>query len=115
VYEACGVFKAEDWGYFGPDWHLNTTDEHYIFRLLKHSAKLPANGVGKPGDIVTSKCGLVHSQGGIVVEWPKIIFTHPRAGVRYGFADREPLWQGMEKLFFDPWAAPADHQEAANV
>jgi len=111
VYEACEVFKAEEWGFFGNDWHLNTTRDFYMEKLIKYATQLPKNGVGLPGDIVLAQhsCNLakrdVSFQGGIVVDYPMIIHAHPSRGVVISSAMNDPIWMGWDKAFFNPWGA----------
>jgi cell wall-associated NlpC family hydrolase len=107
VYEACDVFKAEDYGFFGPDWHMNTSEEHYKYRLLRHAAQLPTSKTPQPGDIALVKSGegvKVFSAGGIVLQWPLLIHACPKRGIAISSADLDPLWMGWEKEFFDPFA-----------
>jgi cell wall-associated NlpC family hydrolase len=106
VYEACGVFKAEEYGFFGPDWHMNTSQEHYKYRLLRHAAQLPTSKTPQPADIALVKSGegvKVFSAGGIVLQWPLLIHACPARGVAISSADLDPLWMGWEKAFFNPF------------
>ena len=106
VYEAAGIFKAEEYGFFGKDWHMNTAEEHYKYRLVRHAAELPTVGSAQPGDIALVKCGdgvRVFSAGGIVLDWPRLIHACPARGVAISSADLDPLWMGWEKAFFDPF------------
>jgi cell wall-associated NlpC family hydrolase len=103
VFEEAGVFKEEDWGFFGRDWHCNTTEEHYMMRLLRHAAKLPTNASGQPGDIILAKVNSrIFNQSGIVAENGWIIQAYPGRGVcRTKLSD--PMWAGWEKAYFDPY------------
>lgn len=117
VFEACNVFSAEEWGFFGADWHMNTTRDFYMEKLMRHASLLPAEGQGRPGDIVLAQHRTnlerrpVSFQGGIVVGWPMIIHAHPKRGVCVSSAELDPIWMGWQKAFFDPWQARRDVQE----
>lgn len=105
VYEEAGVFSALDWGFFGPDWHCNTTTEHYMYQLLRHAAKLPTTQAGIPGDIILAKVNApIFDQSGILAPNGWVIQAYPRGRVcraRLGF---DPLWCGWEKAYFNPWS-----------
>jgi len=106
VFGACEIFQAEEYGYFGADWHQHATEEHYRYRLVRHAVALPVGGIGRPGDIALVKSGegvKVFSAGGIVVAWPKLIHACPVRGVAYTSAELDPLLVGWETRFFDPF------------
>jgi cell wall-associated NlpC family hydrolase len=108
VYEACGIFNAEDYGFFGRDWHFNTTVEHYKYRLMRHASQLPTTAFPQMGDIALTKVGKVFSQGGIVTAWPEFIHASPLSGIKRASADTDPMWMGWEKEFFDPFVKAGD-------
>jgi cell wall-associated NlpC family hydrolase len=103
VFEACGIFRAEEWGFFGKDWHLNTDEDHYRYRLVRHASELPVSDAVRPGDVALVKVGRAFSHGGIVIAWPNLICAGPIGGVKLASAELDPMWVGWEKLFFDPF------------
>lgn len=102
VFEACGIFQAEDYGFFGADWHFNTDIEHYKMRMVRHATELPLVELARPGDVALVRVGRVFSHAGIIVEWPKVIHAGPR-GVRQIDTNFDPMWMGWDKAFFNPY------------
>jgi cell wall-associated NlpC family hydrolase len=106
VYEEAGVFAAPDWGFFGRDWEKNTSQEHYMFKLLRHAAQLPTGTVGQPGDVVMARVNArIFNQSGIVAPDGWIIQAYPGRGVCRAKLDLDPMWAGWDKAYFDPWGA----------
>lgn len=102
VFEACGIFKADDYGFFGADWQFNTDTEHYKMRMVRHSVELPLSTEHKMGDVALVRVGRVFSHAGIIVAWPTVIHAGPR-GVREVNTEFDPMWMHWDKEFFDPY------------
>lgn len=109
--ENCGLKKIQhDFNLFSGDWHFHSHEDHYAARVMRFAAKLPVGAQPLPGCIALARVGKsveVNGSGGIIVQWPTVIFAHPSRGVVKRNIMRDPMWVGWPKEFFDPWRAPS--------
>ena len=106
---AIGASKREDLGVYSHDWFCNTTEERYMFALMKHAAKtLEAVACGtpaaKPGDLVLFRVARsrVFNHGAIVTVWPRAV--HAGSGkVAEADVTLNPMTSHMQMAIFDPW------------
>jgi cell wall-associated NlpC family hydrolase len=109
IYRACGLIPDEAIGVFSPDWFANTTEEKYMFRILRHAAKVGEaiaypTLAAEPGNIVLTRSwkSKVYNHGGIVTKWPMLIHAiDPK--VEEVDATSDKLWQFRTVKIFDPW------------
>jgi cell wall-associated NlpC family hydrolase len=108
VFEHCEIFNADDYGFFGRDWHFHTDVEHYKMRMVRHALELPLTTQPQPGDVALVRVGRVFSHAGIIVEWPMLIHAGPR-GVREVNGEFDPMWIHWDKCFFDPYVKETEN------
>lgn len=109
VYHACGLIPEEKIGVFGHDFGCHTSEESYIFRMLRHAAKV-AEAVSfptlaaKPGNVALTRNegSRIYNHGGIVTAWPKILHAAP-CSVGEVDACTHWLWAQRTVQIFDPW------------
>jgi cell wall-associated NlpC family hydrolase len=109
---AIGASHREDLGVYSHDWFANTTEERYMYALMKYAAKT-VEGVAfgtpaaQPGDLVLFRVARsrVFNHGAIVTNWPKAIHA---AGAKVSETDvtQNPLTTHMEMAIFNPWEKP---------
>lgn len=100
VYEACGLVRGVDPGYYPADWFLHRGEERYLSQALAHAREVKAPN---PGDLALYRIGRLFAHGAIVVDWPLIIHAHIEARmVTYAEGDRGWL-HGRERRFFTLW------------
>ena len=108
VFSSSGVFTARDIPYFPQQWFLHTREELYLNYLGKYAVEyqfVPGKGMTEPqaGDIICVKSKWVHSHGAIVVKWPQVVHCFPPC-VMESSALFNPVFNGREMKFFNPWA-----------
>jgi cell wall-associated NlpC family hydrolase len=112
VYRACGLVPDEEVGIFSQDWFRNTSEEKYLFRLMRHAHKV-AEAVSYPtlnalpGNIVLTKAvnSRVYNHGGIVIKWPRVIHAVAPC-VEECDASTHRLWEHQIVTVLDPWVKP---------
>lgn len=114
TFQECGLMREEEIGVFSQDWFAHTTEEKYLFRILRHAAEV-ARGLGNrsfrtdPGNIVLSRAaGQLFTHAGIVLRWPFVIHA-AEPEVSIADASRHPLWMMQQIAAFDPWQKQAAH------
>lgn len=112
VYLASGIpyggARFPEPGELQPDWHLHSKVEWYLNEVT-HLFGQPFEAERlEPGDMILSKMGRAYCHGAIVIEWPKIIHTHPTAyKVTISDVLVDCLFAGRELKFFSPWSKNA--------
>jgi hypothetical protein len=107
----CTIEDLENIGLYSHDWFCNTTEERYLFRLMRHARKA-LEGVcrsttiaeAEPGCLVLFKAvrSPLYNHGGIVVAWPQIIHAVDPVVVESD-ATRHYLTSFTEMCVFNPW------------
>ena len=107
----CTRESLEDIGLYSHDWFCNTSEERYLFRLMRHARKA-LEGVcrgsivteAKPGCLVLFKAvrSPLYNHGGIIVAWPQIIHAVDPCVVESD-ATRHYLTSFTTMCVFDPW------------
>jgi cell wall-associated NlpC family hydrolase len=76
----CGFAEREDLGVYSHDWFCHTSNERYMFRLIRHARKTiegRCRGTveAHPGDLVLFKLpgSKLYNHGGIITRWPHMI------------------------------------------
>lgn len=109
VFRACRLVPDEEVGVFSQDWFRNTSEEKYLFRLIRHAHKV-AEAISYPtlnalpGNIVLTKSvgSRVYNHGGIVIKWPLVLHAvAPR--VEECDASTHRLWEHQIVTVLDPW------------
>jgi len=107
---ACKLAEPESVGLYGHDWFHHTTEERYLFYIMRHAA-LTIESIAyrslmiEPGCIVAMKAARskVVNHAGIVTAWPMVVHAI-YDGVAEVDASRDPMWIGMKIEIFDPFA-----------
>lgn len=108
----CGFAEREDLGVYSHDWFCNTTEDRYLFGMIRH-AKKTIEGIcrgtvdAKPGCFVLFKVAgsRLFNHGGIVIQWPWILHAvDPR--VTKSNAVTHYMTAHHEMCLFDPWEKP---------
>ena len=109
VYRHCGLIGDEEIGVFAGDWWAHTTEEKYLFRLLRHAGKVAesiayASIQAEPGNIALTRVAKskVFNHGGIILAWPRIVHAIGPA-VREVDASRDPMWAYREIIILNPF------------
>lgn len=94
---------------FSSDWFHHTSEDAYLFRVLRHAEKVTEAIAyrtldAKPGCIVLLRCAgsRVWNHGAIVTEWPLVCHAVSPA-VEEIDAARHPMWMHRQIAIFDPW------------
>jgi cell wall-associated NlpC family hydrolase len=110
VYTATGVFNLVDVENLPPAWFLNTDEEKYLMRVLRHAEEITRKVMGEidlpqPGDLMLVKTAhsKVYSHGAIIEQWPQVIHCYG-VGVHRANALRHPLLLNHPTKFFSPKA-----------
>ena len=120
TYLNCGLIPEQEIGIFSQDWWLHTPDEKYLFRIIRHAAKLaeaqcfPSLKLDAGNIILTKAAGSrVYNHGAIVTEWPMVVHALNPA-VEEVNATRHPMWTCQGIAVFDPWGSvPAVEPEGS--
>ena len=114
VYKECGLVPAEEEGVFTsdvqhPDWWAHTSEEKYMFRIIRHAHKVVeaisyATLDAKPGNIVLSRAAgsRVYNHGAVVVRWPMVIHAVDPV-VEVVDASTNWMWSFQTVAVFDPF------------
>jgi cell wall-associated NlpC family hydrolase len=106
---AIGASEREELGVYSHDWFCHTTEERYMFALMKHAKKTletvaAGSTLAQPGDLVLFRVAKsrVFNHGGIVTAWPRMIHAvMPR--VAEASATLHPMTSHMQMAIFSPW------------
>ena len=78
VYQACGIVPAIDIPSYTPQFMMHSSVERFLAIVLPHAVEVPyPTG---PGDLVLWQFGRSFSHGAIILDWPRIIHAHSKAG-----------------------------------
>ena len=108
-----GLIKDCEVEYYGHDWFHNTSQERYLYGILKYA--LPTiQGVAykslsiEPGCILATRASgsKVINHAGIVTEWPMLVHA-AYSGVAEVDATRHPMWLNAKVEAFDPFLKAA--------
>ncbi len=107
----CTRESLEDIGLYTHDWFCNTSEERYLFRLMRHARKAlegvcrGSSSEARPGCLVLFKTvrSPLYNHGGIVVNWPQIIHAVDPFVIESD-ATRHYLTSFTEMKIFDPWS-----------
>jgi len=101
VYEAVGVLKDLDFGYYSPMHHLNSTDEMYLRHIEKYAYEIP-EAEALAADIVIYKVGRTFSHAALILEWPVQIIhaVKIQRGVVYSDPVRDRFLTCRPKKFY---------------
>lgn len=87
---------------YAVQWFLNRSDELYLDMLHKCGLHEVPKPTGQ-GDIFIVKFGRTFAHGGIVLNWPRVIFANPRVRpprVMINDYYDNPMFMGREVKFF---------------
>jgi cell wall-associated NlpC family hydrolase len=109
VYRRMGFISSETLRPISADWFEHTTEDQYVFRVLRHAERV-ATAVAdrssqiEPGNIVLTRVAgsKLFNHGGIVVDWPWLVHASQN-GVEEIDASRHPMWMGRLIVVFDPF------------
>jgi NlpC/P60 family putative phage cell wall peptidase len=104
-----GAAGREDLGVYSHDWFCHTSEERYMYALIRHAAKVletvaAGRPAAQPGDLVLFRVARsrVFNHGGIVTSWPRVIHAaYPR--VCAVNATLFPMTSHMEMAIFSPF------------
>ncbi len=110
---ACGLMTREELGFYSHDWFQHTTEEHYMYLMMRHAKKIVEGAAchtlkTDPGNIVLSKVvgSKVYNHGGIVTKWPRVLHCVQATGVNEVDITSDPLWSPQQIVIFDPFIKP---------
>jgi cell wall-associated NlpC family hydrolase len=105
----CGIFTREQTPLYSHDWFCNTTEDRYLFEIMRHAHKtlesVCRGGIeAKPGCLVLFKVvrSKLFNHGGIVTQWPMIVHAVDPC-VREHNAINHYMTGHTEMAIFDPW------------
>jgi cell wall-associated NlpC family hydrolase len=111
VYVACGLFPEEEIGIFSQDWWLHTTEEKYLWQVIRHAFKLGEARCFRsikldPGNLLLIRAAgsKVYNHGAIITAWPLIVHAIQPAVIEID-APRSPMWACQNMAIFDPWGS----------
>lgn len=108
-----GFCERESLGLYSHDWFCNTTEDRYLFGLLRHARKT-LEGIcrGRPDNALPGCMALfkavrspLFNHGAIVTEWPMVIHAADPC-VREIDATKHYMTSHTEMVVFDPWERP---------
>jgi cell wall-associated NlpC family hydrolase len=109
---ACGLMVREELGFYSHDWFQHTTEEHYMYLMMRHAAKLMEGAAchtakTEPGNIVLSRVrgSKVYNHGGIVTQWPRVLQSVDPT-VNEVDITTDSLWCPQQIVIFDPFRKP---------
>jgi len=103
----CGIFTEDKLGIYSQDWWAHTTEEKYLFHVLRHAHKVLDTVCYrtvevKPGNIVLGRMARskVLNHGAIVTAYPMAVHAiAPKVTIVNLSTD--PLWSFKEVSVFD--------------
>lgn len=107
VFNAIGLFTAQNIPFVPSQWYLNTKEELYLKYLSRYAAEYeftPGRSSHPPqtGDIICVKHRWVYAHGAIVLDWPNVIHCFPPC-VQISNVLFNPVFASGQIKFFNPW------------